>query len=398
LVDRVWARYNNSFDYTVQVAEAIQASTSGVHVASASNEAIISGAVNLADYDAVIWILGNESTTNRTFDATEQTKVEAFIAGGGHLFVTGSEIGWDLDQANNGRSFFEGTLKSNYVADDANTYNVVAPATGIFAGLTFSFDNGSQYYNVSYPDVIAPQAGAISALTYSGGTGGSAGVQVAGTGGRGNIVVFGFPFETITTAANRAAVMDRVLDFFGVGAVTPPTPTGDFNGDGVVDGADFLAWQRGFGAAAPTLAQGDADQNGAVDSADLETWKSQYGNVAAPPTTSFALSGASAEMLAAPDATEEPAAASAVPMSLGWLSQRASTDKARGVAPSLASAKSRLAIQTSALRQIDSVAESMQPRDNRNIELGCSRSTTVAEVVDQAFDDHPLDGDWATLL
>ena len=55
----------------------------------------------------MIWILGEESTVNDTFDATEQTKVEQFIAGGGNLFVTGAEIGWDLDQQNNGRTFFE---------------------------------------------------------------------------------------------------------------------------------------------------------------------------------------------------------------------------------------------------------------------------------------------------
>ncbi|BBO34820.1 N-acetylmuramoyl-L-alanine amidase [Lacipirellula parvula] len=395
LVDRVWARYNNSFDYTVQVAEAIQASTSGVHVASASNEAIISGAVNLADYDAVIWILGNESTTNRTFDATEQTKVEAFIAGGGHLFVTGSEIGWDLDQANNGRSFFEGTLKSNYVADDANTYNVVAPVGGIFAGLTFSFDNGAQYYNVSYPDVIAPQAGAISALTYSGGTGGSAGVQVAGTGGRGNIVVFGFPFETITTTANRAAVMDRVLDFFGVGAVVPPTPTGDFNGDGIVDGADFLAWQRGFGAAAPTLAEGDADQNGVVDGADLETWKTQYGNVAAPPAESFAMSGAQAALMAETDVEEQAAAASAIPTSLGWLSQRPSTVEVAVAEVPLALMKSHHAKEVPALQQVGEAKESVTPRRARGFEPARSAGATGANAVDLAFEDRSLDGDWS---
>ena len=38
----------------------------------------------------------------------------------------------------------------------------------------------------------------------------------------------GFPFETITTAADRAAVMSRVLDYFGLAApvapVAPPTP------------------------------------------------------------------------------------------------------------------------------------------------------------------------------
>ncbi|MBN1854206.1 MAG: PEP-CTERM sorting domain-containing protein [Pirellulales bacterium] len=50
----------------------------------------------------------------------------------------------------------------------------------------------------------------------------------------------------------------------------------DFDSDGDVDGADFLAWQRGFGGAGG-LAQGDANADGAVDGADLAIWKSQFG-------------------------------------------------------------------------------------------------------------------------
>ena len=110
-----------------QVGAAIQSAAPGVHVNSTSNEAVIAGAVNLADYDTVIWILGEESTADDTFNATEQTKVEQFIAGGGNLFLSGAEIGWDLDSQNNGRTFYEGTLLGNYVSDDANTYQ----ATGV---------------------------------------------------------------------------------------------------------------------------------------------------------------------------------------------------------------------------------------------------------------------------
>jgi hypothetical protein len=52
----------------------------------------------------------------------------------------------------------------------------------------------------------------------------------------------------------------------------------DFNGNGTVDGADFLAWQRGFGVnSGATLAQGDANGDGAVNAADLTIWKSQFG-------------------------------------------------------------------------------------------------------------------------
>jgi hypothetical protein len=231
-VDRVWPRFNNSFDYVVQFETAIQGAKPGVHVASTSNEAVISGAINLSDFHSVIWILGDESTADRTFDATEQTKVTNFINAGGNFFLSGSEIGWDLDQQNNGRTFYESTLKGNYVSDDAGTYTATAAGGGIFSGMSsFVFSNGTtfssldgQYHDVAFPDVIAPQAGAVSALTYSGGTGGTAAIQVAGTGGRGDIVMFGFPFEAMTVAARRQTAMGKILDFFGVTNSASSTP------------------------------------------------------------------------------------------------------------------------------------------------------------------------------
>ncbi len=242
-VDRVRLRGTNTRDYVVQVATAIHTARPGVHVDSMSNEAVISGAVNLADYDTVIWILGEESTADDTFNATEQAKVEQFIAGGGNLFVTGAEIGWDLDAQGGGVSFFENTLKGNYASDNANTYNVVAAPGGIFAGLpNFSFDNGTHFYDSEWPDVINPQAGAQTALTYSGGTGGSAAIQAQGTNGRGNIVMFGFPFETITNAQTRAAVIDRVFGFFGLAAIVPDNA--DFNQDGGINAADYALWRK----------------------------------------------------------------------------------------------------------------------------------------------------------
>ncbi len=57
-------------------------------------------------------------------------------------------------------------------------------------------------------------------------------------------------------------------------------PSADFNGDGIVDGADFLVWQREAGGT-PVLADGNSD--GMVDARDLSLWKTQFGNVAALP-------------------------------------------------------------------------------------------------------------------
>jgi len=53
----------------------------------------------------------------------------------------------------------------------------------------------------------------------------------------------------------------------------------DFNGDSDVDGADFLAWQRGNGISDGTalLANGDANGDGNVDASDLAAWQGLYG-------------------------------------------------------------------------------------------------------------------------
>jgi hypothetical protein len=65
---------------------------------------------------------------------------------------------------------------------------------------------------------------------------------------------------------------------FGDKAVIAPSNNADFNGNGVVDGADFLAWQRGFGLTGqPNKSTGDANGDGAVTAADLAIWKQQFG-------------------------------------------------------------------------------------------------------------------------
>ncbi|WP_197530845.1 sulfatase-like hydrolase/transferase [Bythopirellula polymerisocia] len=52
----------------------------------------------------------------------------------------------------------------------------------------------------------------------------------------------------------------------------------DFDGSGVVDGQDFLRWQRGFGLNGQSdNSNGDADGNGVVDGNDLKIWQAQYG-------------------------------------------------------------------------------------------------------------------------
>ncbi|MBN1854772.1 MAG: PEP-CTERM sorting domain-containing protein, partial [Pirellulales bacterium] len=65
--------------------------------------------------------------------------------------------------------------------------------------------------------------------------------------------------------------------------IAGPAENADFDGDGDVDGADYLTWQKGFGTTGTgTLATGDANGDTNVDSADLAIWKSQFGTGGAP--------------------------------------------------------------------------------------------------------------------
>ena len=86
---------------------------------------------------------------------------------------------------------------------------------------------------------------------------------------------------------------------FGVVVVTGGVvASADFDGNGIVNGNDFLRWQRNFGISngSATKAQGDANGDGNVNAADLTVWKSQFGTpgsvaaaAAVPEPSSFAM-------------------------------------------------------------------------------------------------------------
>jgi hypothetical protein len=171
---------------------------------------------------------------DHTFDPSEQNAVAAYLNSEGALFVSGSEIGWDLAHKGNGIDFYQNYLGADLTGDDAGTYIVTPTAEGIFVGLgPFDFRDN---YDADWPDQLAPRPGSISALEYAGGDGGIAAVQYQAGGCR-RVVYLGFPFETIDAAA-RPAVMARVLGYLGADrclvlaprtAITVPVHGGAYN-------------------------------------------------------------------------------------------------------------------------------------------------------------------------
>ena len=163
VLDRVNSLYNNSQNYVIQAASAINAFSSTVGIDSCSASAIASGEISLSNYKAVIWMSGEQSTVDQTFTATTQPLVTSYLNGGGKLFVSGSEVGFDLVASGHGSSFFTNTLKASYQADDSNTHSATGASGSIFAGISLAFDDGtSGTYDVNSPDVINPGSGATA--------------------------------------------------------------------------------------------------------------------------------------------------------------------------------------------------------------------------------------------
>ncbi|MCP4592028.1 MAG: D-alanyl-D-alanine carboxypeptidase/D-alanyl-D-alanine-endopeptidase [bacterium] len=200
-------------EFAIQLGEAV---TPAVAFDTCANEEITGVVIDLTGYDAALWLVGEESTTNESFSSTEQSFVQAYLDGGGNLFVSGAEIGWDLDHlgSSSDRAFYNNYLKADYVSDDAGTEQFV-PTGGAFASLPVAVgDFHPTWIVVSYPDVIVPLGGAIASLSYISDDGvelEAAGVEFDGSF---RVVHLGFPFETVAHLPTGEAMMNRILGFF----------------------------------------------------------------------------------------------------------------------------------------------------------------------------------------
>ena len=95
------------------------------------------------------------------------------------------------------------------------------------------------------------------------------------------------PFYYYLDPSTSALITGGASDGSYMGARPVANFDADFDGSGLVDGNDFLLWQRGFGSMGQVdNSMGDADGNTIVDDADLAVWQGQYGGP--PPLLSAA--------------------------------------------------------------------------------------------------------------
>jgi T5SS/PEP-CTERM-associated repeat protein len=64
----------------------------------------------------------------------------------------------------------------------------------------------------------------------------------------------------------------------GVISVVSAGLAGDYNGNGIVDAADYTVWRDTLGNAVAASSGADGNANGVIDQADYDVWKSNFGN------------------------------------------------------------------------------------------------------------------------
>lgn len=221
--------------YNFLLHHGIAAQQAGILFESATNEAITNGLFDLTEYEIVDYILGDESTAEETFSDSEQALVSNYLENGGKLFVSGSEIAWDLDYkgSTSDKKFIHNYLKAKYSADapgdeSGRHYHVSGLDDGPFAGMeNIAFDDGTHgTMNIKWPDALAPINGGKSVLQYDNVSNHKiAGITYSGNFGdgekTGKVVYLGFPLESVYHAPHRNEIMARVIDFF----TTSPNPT-----------------------------------------------------------------------------------------------------------------------------------------------------------------------------
>jgi cell wall-associated NlpC family hydrolase len=184
------------------------------------NDDLLRQSVSLSNYDAVFWLLGDESVTSETFSTSEQSLVINYLQQGGKLFVSGSEVAWDLDSkgSTSDKDFIHNYLCATYYQDDSQSYNVNG-VSGPFVNLELQYDDGTHgVYEENYPDALNISNNSTAILKYDNNK--IAAVAKTGIfpGGSktGAVIYMGFPFETIYDKSQQIALTGGILEYFGL--------------------------------------------------------------------------------------------------------------------------------------------------------------------------------------
>lgn len=205
----------------------MQAIRGPIAIGTAANETVADGTVSLTGRHYVHWLLGDESTADHTFTPQEQQRIATYLENGGALFVSGSEVGWDLARTHaltepGDLAFYTNYLKASFMFDGNTAQTNASGIAGTpFQGYTWTF---GQVFPEDFPDDIEPAGGATALLQYNvqrdAANFRKAGIGYVGTFGAssntGRLVYVAFPLESMTSTLVRQTMIDKALLYMGI--------------------------------------------------------------------------------------------------------------------------------------------------------------------------------------
>ncbi len=216
----------NTHDFVYAHGKSIR--FAGYSFISASDEAIMDGAVDLARYDIVDIIMGEEKLTEgpkpflekqfEVFPVSLQESLKTYCQSGGSIFISGAYIGTDpfvnVQDDSVSINFVQNNLKYKWRTDHAVKTGGIYSVDSLFMpfGNSFEFNTllNPGLYAAESPDAIEPaDTTAVTILRYRENNTSAA----VGFKGDYSVVAFGFPFETIPDQGKRDEVMQAILNY-----------------------------------------------------------------------------------------------------------------------------------------------------------------------------------------
>ena len=186
----------------------------GVTFSTMKNSQTLLDTTTVQGYDGLVWFLGDEGTELETFSPAEQSLVRSYLQSGKKLFVTGSEVGYDLSSNGSAadKMFYADYLKAVYKADNAGSTVVQGVSGGIYDGFNF---NLGQIYVENSPDEIDAGSGSTVCMRYANSK--AAGVQFAGqfgaSSGASRMVYLSFALETAANDTAFNGMIGKTINF-----------------------------------------------------------------------------------------------------------------------------------------------------------------------------------------
>ncbi|MGE0020137.1 MAG: fibronectin type III domain-containing protein [Draconibacterium sp.] len=218
----------NSFDYPLVHGAAIV--SNGGSFISMSDEAFETGNWDKNSFAMLDIIFGEEKTTRRLygtntpaftlFTPAMRNAIEKYAsAENAKILVSGAYVGTDLELCGDtlATKFAASVLHYRHMTNHASKSGKIFPVnsmkTDFPSGFHFVQNYNPAIYKVESPDAIEPVGNEASVLFRYQGDQKSA---VVANNGKTKTMVFGFPFETITTDTERNELMGQILKYFGI--------------------------------------------------------------------------------------------------------------------------------------------------------------------------------------